>query len=81
MWAALKLILGKPQPFEGVKLHEVEAASPIHETFGELGHPDQWVDYEGKPSKLGDTVRVIHSIKSDWGLGRSPCRCRPHCSW
>jgi hypothetical protein len=60
--------LSKPQPIEGVKVHKVEADSPIHESFGELGRADQWVDYERKPSRLGDTVWVIHSIKSDQGL-------------
>jgi hypothetical protein len=68
MWAALELVLGKSHPLKGVEVHEVEAASPIHKGFGEPGRPNQWVDYEGKPLNLGDTVRVIRSIKSDQGL-------------
>jgi hypothetical protein len=51
-----------------IELHEVEATAPIHESFGEPSHPDQRVDYEGKPSRLGYIVRVIRLIKSDWGL-------------
>jgi hypothetical protein len=27
-------------PFEGVEVYEVEATAPIHESFGELGHPN-----------------------------------------
>jgi hypothetical protein len=61
--------LGKSQSFEGVEVHEFEAATPIHEGFGELGHPDQRIDYERKPSRLGDTIRVVRPIKSDRGLG------------
>jgi hypothetical protein len=41
----------------------------IHESFSEPGRPGQWVNFEWKPSRLGDTIRVIHPIKSDWGLG------------
>jgi hypothetical protein len=40
MWAALELVTGKPQPLKCVKVHEVEATTPIHEGFGEPGHPD-----------------------------------------
>jgi hypothetical protein len=67
MWAALELTPGKPQPFEGVEVHEVEATARIHESFGDLGCPHQRVNYEGKPSRLGDTIRVIRLIKSDRG--------------
>jgi hypothetical protein len=68
MWATLELIPGERQPFNSVKLNEVEPTAPIHKRLGEPGHPDQWVDYEGDPSRLGDTVWVIWSIESDWGL-------------
>jgi hypothetical protein len=68
MWAALKLFTGKPQPLKGVKVHEVEATAPINEGFGEPGHPDQQVDYEGKPPWLRVVVWVVCSIKSDRGL-------------
>jgi hypothetical protein len=34
MWAALELVLAKPQPLKSVVVHEVEAAAPIHEGFG-----------------------------------------------
>jgi hypothetical protein len=57
MWAALELIPGKPQPVKGVEVHEVEPTVDIHESFGEPGHPDQWVDYEGKPSSLRNTIQ------------------------
>jgi hypothetical protein len=40
MWAALELVPGKPQSFEGVEVYEVETIAPIHEGFGELGCPD-----------------------------------------
>jgi hypothetical protein len=51
-----------------VKVHGVKATDPIHEGFGEPGHPDQRVNYEQKPHRLGDTIHVIHPIESDWGL-------------
>jgi hypothetical protein len=66
--AILELIPGEPQPFEGVEVHEVETTAPIHEGLGESGCPDQWVDYEGELSRLGNTVQVIRPIESDWGL-------------
>jgi hypothetical protein len=50
-------------------VQEVKAVAPIHEGFFELGPPDQQIDFEGKPSMLGDTVWVVCLIKSDWGLG------------
>jgi hypothetical protein len=28
MWATLELVTSKPQPFKGVKVHEVEATAP-----------------------------------------------------
>jgi hypothetical protein len=68
MHAALELIPGESQSVKGVGVHEVEAIAPIHEDFGEPGHPNQWVNYEGKPSWLGDTVWVVHSIKGDQGI-------------
>jgi hypothetical protein len=40
MWATLELVMGKPQPHKGVKIHEVEATAPIHEGFDEPSHPD-----------------------------------------
>jgi hypothetical protein len=54
-----------PQSVEGVQVHEVVATAPVH---GEPSHHDQWVDYEGKPSWLGDTIRVIYLVKGDWGF-------------
>jgi hypothetical protein len=48
VWATLELVWGKPQPFERVKVHEIEATAPIHEGLGEPGSPDQRVDDEGK---------------------------------
>jgi hypothetical protein len=68
MWTALELVTSMPQPLKGIKVPEVEATSPVHEGFGESCHPDQRVDYEGKPPHLGDAVQMIYSIKSDWGL-------------
>jgi hypothetical protein len=53
MWAALELVLGMPQPLEGIEVHEGEATAPIHEGFGEPGHPDQRVNYEGNLLGLG----------------------------
>jgi hypothetical protein len=43
---------GQPQPFEGVKVHEVEATASIHEGLGKSRRPDQRVDHEGKPPRL-----------------------------
>jgi hypothetical protein len=63
VWAALELISGKSQSVEGVEVHEVEAAAPIHEGFGEPGHPDQQIDYEEKPSRHGDTVQGVYLSK------------------
>jgi hypothetical protein len=51
--------MGKPHPLEGVKGHEVEAIAPIHEGLGEPSHPDQRVNYEGKPPQLRDAIRVV----------------------
>jgi hypothetical protein len=68
VWTDLELIPGKSQSIKGVEVHEVEAAAPIHEGFGEPGRPDQRINYEGKPFGLGDTIWVIHLIKSDRGL-------------
>jgi hypothetical protein len=65
----LEWIPSESQPLEGVEVHEVETAAPIHEGFGELGRPDQWINYEGKPSRLGDTIWVVRPIESDWGHG------------
>jgi hypothetical protein len=65
VWATLELVTGKPQPLEGVEVHEVEATTPIHEGLGEPSRPNQWVDYEGKPPWLWDAIRVVHSVKSD----------------
>jgi hypothetical protein len=63
------VVTGKPQPFKGAEVHEVEAATPIHVGLGEPSRPNQRVDYEGKPPWLGDPIRMIHSIKGDWRLG------------
>jgi hypothetical protein len=71
VWAAFELVPDQPYPFEGVEVHEDEATAPIHEGFSELGHFDLRVDYEGKSPWLLDTIRVIHPIKSDRGLGQS----------
>jgi hypothetical protein len=68
MWATLELVRSKPQPLEGVMVPEVQATAPIHEGFGEPGHPDQRDDYEGKPPRLRDTVWVVRSVESDWRL-------------
>jgi hypothetical protein len=64
----LELVSSKPQPLNDVKVHEVEATTPIHEGFGKPGRPDQWVEYEGKPPRLRDAVWVVRLVKSDWGL-------------
>jgi hypothetical protein len=69
VWAALELVLGESQSLKGIEAHEVEATAPIHECFGEPGHPVQRVDDKGKPLCLGDAIRVVRSVKSDWGLG------------
>jgi hypothetical protein len=58
VWATLELLTSKPLPLRGVKVHEVEAAAPVHEGLSELGHPDLWVDNEGKPPRLRDAIRV-----------------------
>jgi hypothetical protein len=44
----------------------VEAAAPVHEGLGKPGCPDQWVNDEGKPPWLGDNIRVVRPIESDW---------------
>jgi hypothetical protein len=49
VWAALELVMGKPQPLKDIEVHEVEVAASIHEGLSELGHPNQQVDNEGKP--------------------------------
>jgi hypothetical protein len=61
--------MDKPHPLKGLEVHEVEATASIHAGLSEPGHPDQWVDNEGKPPRLGDAIRVVHSVKSDRGLG------------
>jgi hypothetical protein len=61
--------MGKLQPLKGVEVHVVETAVSIHEGLTEPGHPDQRVDNEGKPARLGDAIRVVCSVKSDRGLG------------
>jgi hypothetical protein len=48
VWATLELVQGKPQSFKRVKVHEIEATTPIHEGFGEPGCLNQRVDDEGK---------------------------------
>jgi hypothetical protein len=63
VWAGLEMVVSKPQPFECVEVYEVEATAPIHEGLGELGCPDQWVDYEGKPPWLRDVAWVVCSVK------------------
>jgi hypothetical protein len=68
VWVALELVMGKPQPLNGVKVHEVEAAAPIHEGLSEPGPPDQRNDNEGKPPRLRDAIQVVPSVKSDRGL-------------
>jgi hypothetical protein len=65
VWAALELVADKPQPLEGVEGHEVEATAPIHEGLGESSHPDQLINYEGKPPRLWDAFRVVRPVKSD----------------
>jgi hypothetical protein len=65
VWAALELVLGKPQSLKGIKVHEFGAAAAVHEGLGELDCPDQWVNDEGKPPWLGDALRVVRSVKSD----------------
>jgi hypothetical protein len=47
------MVPSKPQTLKGIKEHEVEATAPIHDSFVELGRPDQRVDYEEKPIGLG----------------------------
>jgi hypothetical protein len=47
---------GKPQSFEDVKVHEIEATAPVHEGLGELGCPDQRVNDEGKSPWLEDAI-------------------------
>jgi hypothetical protein len=41
VWDALELVMGEPQPLEGVKVHEVEVATPIHEGLSKLSCSDQ----------------------------------------
>jgi hypothetical protein len=68
VWAALELVMGKTQPLKGVEVDEVETAASIHDGLSQPGRPDQRVDNEGKPPRLGYAIRVVNSIKSDQGL-------------
>jgi hypothetical protein len=67
--ATLELVLGEPQSLEGVEVHEVKAATPIHEGLSEPSCSDQWVNNEGKPPWLRDAIQVVHSDKSDRRFG------------
>jgi hypothetical protein len=69
VWPAMELGTGKPQHLKGVKVHGVETVAPIHEGLSEPGRPDQWIDNEGKPPHFRDAIWVVHSVKSDLGLG------------
>jgi hypothetical protein len=68
VWTTLELVLGESQSLKGVEVHEVEVIAPIQECFGEPGHPDQQVDYKGKPPWLREAIWVVRPIKSDWGF-------------
>jgi hypothetical protein len=61
--------MGESRSLKGVEVPEVEATAPIHECFGELGHPDEWVNNKGKPPWLEDAILIIHPVKIDWGFG------------
>jgi hypothetical protein len=50
------LVTSEPKFLKGIEVNEVEIVAPVHESFGEPCCPDEWVDYEGKPSRLGDAV-------------------------
>jgi hypothetical protein len=66
--ATLELVLGEPQSLEGVEVHEVDAAVPIHEGLSEPGCSGRWVNNKGKPPWLRDDIRVVHSVKSVGGF-------------
>jgi hypothetical protein len=68
VWVALELVLGEPQSPNGVKVHEVEAAGPIHKGLSEPGCPDQQVDNEGKPPWSRDAIHVVRPMESDQGF-------------
>jgi hypothetical protein len=68
VWAALELVLGEPQPFKGLEVHEVEAVATIHECFSDPRYLNQRVNSEGKPSSLRGAIQVVRLIKSDQGF-------------
>jgi hypothetical protein len=68
MWAALELVLGKPHPLKGVEVHEVEAAAPIHEGFGEPGRPNQRVDFPPPSNRCLLPLSCLYEHISRWWI-------------
>ena len=53
---------------EHLGVHDVKAAAPIHQYFGESLWTDDWVDHKRISPRVGDGIRMVGLIKGYGGL-------------
>ena len=49
-------------------IHDVEAAAPIHQYFGEPLWTDDWIDDKRVPSRVWDGIRMVGPIEGYGGF-------------
>ena len=59
-----------PHGFQGVDVHDVEAATPVHQHLGQSHVADDGADNEGVASLSGNADRVVVLVEDD-GRGRT----------
>ena len=53
---------------EHLGVHDVKAAAPIHQYFGESLWTDDWVDHKRISPRVQDAIRMVGPIKGYGGL-------------
>jgi hypothetical protein len=58
-----------PQEVEGLSINDVEAATTVHEYFGEACVGDDGINNKRVDSRIGDVVGMVITVESDGYLG------------
>ena len=66
-----KLVQSNPHELQGVGVHDVEAATSVHEHLGEARVANDGVDNERVPSRVWDVVGVVLGPKEMVSFDRS----------